>query len=137
MDNFFFYPGDSEIVETWIVISSFKYFQVIRIEKQIRLFVLWEKLWLNKCFKIYWPLVSTNSALGAYCPNIYTLCYVHFTLDGWHCAFWNRCIGLLKTHYAWHLAHNVQKWANLAHKEERQWKNWPVHFSTVTEARTN
>ena len=29
---------DSEILETWISISSFKYFRVIRIEKQIRPF---------------------------------------------------------------------------------------------------
>ena len=37
--NFFFYPEDSEIVlETWNLISSFKYLRVIMIEKQIRLF---------------------------------------------------------------------------------------------------
>ena len=31
--------------ETWISISSFKYIRVIKIEKQIHLFVFWEKLW--------------------------------------------------------------------------------------------
>ena len=43
----FFYPVDSKILETWILISSFKYFRVIRIEKQIRPFLFWENLWLN------------------------------------------------------------------------------------------
>ena len=40
--RFFFYPDDSEILETWISISScnFKYFRVLRIEKQIRWFIL-------------------------------------------------------------------------------------------------
>ena len=39
--------------------SSFKYFRVVRIEKQIRSFVFWEKLRLdNFCFEIYWPLRS-------------------------------------------------------------------------------
>ena len=37
--NLFFYPDDSEILETWIMISSFMYIRVIRIEKQIHLFV--------------------------------------------------------------------------------------------------
>ena len=36
---FFFYPDGSEILETWISISSFKYFWVVRIEKQIWYFV--------------------------------------------------------------------------------------------------
>ena len=44
---FVFYREDSEILETWISISSFKYFWVIRIEKQIHLFVFWEKLQLD------------------------------------------------------------------------------------------
>ena len=43
----FFYPDNSEILETWISISSFKYFRVVRIEKQIRPFVFWEKLRLD------------------------------------------------------------------------------------------
>ena len=34
-----------KIHETWN--SSFKYFGVVRIEKQIRSFVLWEKFWLD------------------------------------------------------------------------------------------
>ena len=38
MDEFVFYPDDSEILET---------FQVIRIGKQIGPFVFSEKLWLN------------------------------------------------------------------------------------------
>ena len=38
--NLFFYPDDSKILETWKRNSSFKYFRVIRIEKQIRLFVI-------------------------------------------------------------------------------------------------
>ena len=38
-------------------ISSFKYFRVIRIEKQIRLFVfLGEVMARQFCFDIYWPL---------------------------------------------------------------------------------
>ena len=45
--NLFFYPDDSEILETWNRNSSFKYFQVVRIEKQICLFVFWEKLRLD------------------------------------------------------------------------------------------
>ena len=43
----FLYTDDSEILETWISISSFKYFWVVRIEKQIRSFVFWEKLQLD------------------------------------------------------------------------------------------
>ena len=45
--NLFFYPNDTEIPETWNQNSSFKYFQVFRIEQQIRSFVFWEKLWLD------------------------------------------------------------------------------------------
>ena len=45
--NLFFYPDDSEILETWILISSFKYFRVIRIEKQISTFVFWKNFWLK------------------------------------------------------------------------------------------
>ena len=45
--NLFFYPDDLDILETWISISSFKYFRVIRREKQIRSFVFWEKLRLD------------------------------------------------------------------------------------------
>ena len=50
--NLFFYPDDSKRLETLISISSFKYFRVIRIEKQIRSFVFWEKwkLWLDNFF---------------------------------------------------------------------------------------
>ena len=36
-----------KILETWNWNSSFKYFGVVRIEKQIRLFVFWKKLRLN------------------------------------------------------------------------------------------
>ena len=39
MNNFFFYPDNWEILETWISISSFKYFRTVRIEKQIGLFL--------------------------------------------------------------------------------------------------
>ena len=42
-----FRPDDSEILETWNRNSSFKYFRVVRIEKQIRPFVFWEKLRLD------------------------------------------------------------------------------------------
>ena len=35
----FFYPNSPEILETWISISSFKYFRVVRIEKYIRSFL--------------------------------------------------------------------------------------------------
>ena len=37
--NLFLYPDDPEILETWIWISCFKYFQVVRIEKQIHYFI--------------------------------------------------------------------------------------------------
>ena len=43
--HFCFHPDNLEICETWISISSFKYFWVIRIEKQILPFVY--GLWLN------------------------------------------------------------------------------------------
>ena len=39
--NLFFYPDSPEILKTWNWNSSFKYFRVIRIEKQIRPFVFW------------------------------------------------------------------------------------------------
>ena len=42
--NLFFYPDDSKILKTWNQNSSFKYFLVVKIEKQIRPFVFWEKL---------------------------------------------------------------------------------------------
>ena len=45
--NLFFYPDNLEILKTWIIIFSYKYFQVIRIEKQIHPFICWEKLWLD------------------------------------------------------------------------------------------
>ena len=45
--NLFFYPDDLEILKTWISFSTFKYFQVVRIEKQIDLFVYLEKVWPN------------------------------------------------------------------------------------------
>ena len=45
--NLFFYPDDSDILETRTSISSFKYFGVVLIEKQIRSFIFWEKLWLD------------------------------------------------------------------------------------------
>ena len=37
----FFYPDDSEIRETCILVSSFKHFCVVRIEKQIRSLFFW------------------------------------------------------------------------------------------------
>jgi hypothetical protein len=47
----------SEILETWNPNSSFKYFRVVRIEKQIRSFIFWEKFLARQfCFEIYWPL---------------------------------------------------------------------------------
>ena len=45
--NLFFYPDDSKRLETLISISSFKYFLVVRIEKQICLFIFLEKVWLD------------------------------------------------------------------------------------------
>ena len=39
--NLFFYPDDSEILATWNWNSSFKYFCVIRIEKQICWLIFW------------------------------------------------------------------------------------------------
>ena len=49
----FLYPDDSEILVKWILISSFQYFRVISIEKQISSFIFWEKLQIdNFCFEI-------------------------------------------------------------------------------------
>ena len=45
--NLFFYPDDSKILENWISISSSKYFQVVRIEKQMCPFFGGEKLRLG------------------------------------------------------------------------------------------
>ena len=45
--NLFFDPDDSDIHETWNHNSSFKYFWVVRIKKQIHPFIFWEKLWLD------------------------------------------------------------------------------------------
>ena len=58
--NLFFYLDDSEILETWNRNSSFKYFWVIRIEKQICLFVCFLKEVMDRqfCFEIYWPLAT-------------------------------------------------------------------------------
>ena len=54
MNEFVFYPDDSEILQTRILISSFKYFWVIRIKKNCS-FLFWEKLWLQN-----FVLRSTN-----------------------------------------------------------------------------
>ena len=55
--NLLFYPDDWEIIETWISISSVKYFQVIRIEKK-NLFVCFldDVTAQQFYFEIYWPL---------------------------------------------------------------------------------
>ena len=46
--NLFFYPDDSKILETWILISIFKYFQVV---------CFWGEVTARHfCFEIYWPL---------------------------------------------------------------------------------
>ena len=52
---------------------KFKYFRVVRIEKQICPFVFWKKLQLdNFFFKIYWPLVITYVNLIMICkPNTF------------------------------------------------------------------
>ena len=57
--NMFFYPDDSYfILETWISIWSFKYFWVIRIQKQIcSFFCVCEVKAQHFCFKIYRPIV--------------------------------------------------------------------------------
>ena len=59
--NLFFYPDDSEILETCISISSFKYFRVIRREKQIHPFVFW-KLWLDNFVSRSTDLYATGSS---------------------------------------------------------------------------
>ena len=56
--NLFFYPDDSKILETWNRNSSFKYFRVVRIEKQIRPFVFLEKLRLDNFVSRYTDLYS-------------------------------------------------------------------------------
>ena len=60
--NLFFYPDDLDILETWISISSFKYFRAFRIEKQIRLF-MWEKLrldnFVSRSTDLYPPAIDT------------------------------------------------------------------------------
>jgi hypothetical protein len=45
--SLFFYPGDPEILETWISILSFKYFRVVRIEKTNSFIHFCEKLQLD------------------------------------------------------------------------------------------
>ena len=55
--NLFFYPDNLEIPETLILISSFKYFRVVRIENQICLFVFFGEITAPQfCFVIYWSL---------------------------------------------------------------------------------
>ena len=49
--NLFFYPNNSEILQTWILISSFQVVPGHRIEEQICMFVFWEKLRLNFFFR--------------------------------------------------------------------------------------
>ena len=39
--------SESEKINTWISVSGFNFFQVVRIEKQIHSFVFWEKLRLD------------------------------------------------------------------------------------------
>ena len=39
--------ADGTELAGWIDSNSFKYFPVVRIEKQIQLFVFWEKVWLD------------------------------------------------------------------------------------------
>ena len=55
----FFWLSYQKRHETWISITSFKYFQVVMIEKQIRLFVFWEKLRLDYSSKLlFWDLLT-------------------------------------------------------------------------------
>ena len=60
LTNLYFYPDD---LETWISISSFKYFQVVIIENQIPSFLpfLEEVSARQFSFKIYWPLQKTKN----------------------------------------------------------------------------
>ena len=69
----FFYPDDSEIFKTWNRNSSLKYLQVDRIEKQIRSFVFWEKLWLDN-------FVSRFTKLY---PRLKLLNWVHVIWHKW------------------------------------------------------
>ena len=68
--NLFFYPDDSEILETWNWNSSFKYFWGFRIEKQIRLFVFQEKLRLNNFVSRSTDLYPLNFLTKSYLYNI-------------------------------------------------------------------
>ena len=56
----FFYPDDLEILTTWILISSFKYFWVVRIEKQIHLFIFGRSYGLTILFR---ELLTFSSCL--------------------------------------------------------------------------
>ena len=57
--NLSFYPDGPKILETWYRSSSFKHFRIIRIEKQICLFVFWENFLARQfSFKINWPLLG-------------------------------------------------------------------------------
>ena len=74
-DNFFFYPDDLKILETWNGNSNFKDCRVFRIEEQIRPLVFWEKLRINN-------FVSRSTGL-------------YLTVNFWikfenygHCGFW-------------------------------------------------
>ena len=75
----FFYHDNSEILETWNRNSSFKYFWVVRIEKQIRSFVFLGKVMAQQfCFEICWPLVDAcscqqlDSKSVSYSPHVST-----------------------------------------------------------------
>ena len=63
--NLFFYPDDSEVLETWI--SSVKYFKV---EKQIRQFVFLEKLWLDNFVSISTDFYNSNEVLVTFLKHL-------------------------------------------------------------------
>ena len=58
--DLFFYPDGPEILETWNRNSSFKYFQTIRIEKQILSLVFWEKY---ASTILFWDLLTFTSSI--------------------------------------------------------------------------
>ena len=82
--NLFFYPDHSDILKTRILILSFKYFRVVRIEKHIRQFIFWEKLRLNN-------FVSRSTDLWfLICPNLKTTqprSWYSSKKEYWHCSW--------------------------------------------------
>ena len=65
--NLFFYPDDSEILETWNQNSSFNYFRQDR-KTNLSICFLEEVTAQQFCFEIYWPLRAPRIFIPSYGP---------------------------------------------------------------------